>query len=251
MFGTHSKVHERQTARMRTRSEWFLGDGACDDGDEDSPCACRNGGPCNSAIGPPDEMDLGGHERALLSKRPASQLFEGSAAECGAREGREDGTDFTSHMFGTLSPNAFSCACNRNRLHCCHARIEEEESSLNELHVGDRISFTADTHRRPVVHTSSPYSERRSGIRKSTDSNNNRDRRRIRPEDAFDEIMVLSLPGIDYCGTGEQSRLNAKRPDDGLVRQRRASRSSVYSDRGDDPSDQKIMILCRILDFIF
>lgn len=250
-------MHERQTARMRTRSEWFLGDGACDDGDEESPCACRNGGPCNSAIGATDEMDLGGHERALLSKRPASQLFEGSAAtagfpECGAREGHEDGTDFTSHMFGTLSPNAFSCACNCNRLHCCHARIEEEEeNALNALHVGDRISFTADTHRRPVVHTSSPYSERRSGIRTSTDSNNNRDRRRIRPEDAFDEIMVLSLPGIDYCGTREQSRVNAKRPDDAMVRQRRASRSSVYSDRGGDPSDQKIMILCRILDFIF
>lgn len=122
---------------MRTRSEWFLGDGlgACGEGDEhdEATCdgCCAKGGSLDHYHGPhpnlisvEDEIDYRHHH--LMAKRPVTQLFEST---CGfglpeserERNGQEQATGtegsgvnshqrFSPNMFGTLPNNLSSSA---------------------------------------------------------------------------------------------------------------------------------------------
>lgn len=302
---------------MRTRSEWFLGDGGCDeDGEHDDTCECRaNAADAirrSSTLEPHDEMDCGGHQ--LPYKRPVTQLFETTSGfgipesereRNGALQQRDGEQHFTSNMFGTLPTpiNAFACCDVANRGRSMHsyyhqARIveeaeeeeEEDHSGSNEgrLHNGgDRFSLVADTHNAPVP---SPYLVRKE-IRRGDgvghlDGNNNRingnvvgvtERKRIQSnDDAFDEIMVFSPPHPGRIGEGNNKNRNnmqlrvsprreprplpylAKSHEDlGRQRQRnsrvnRSSRSSGSLNRRSQKSnDDKLMVLFKILDFIF
>lgn len=123
---------------MRTRSEWFLGDGGCgedEDGEHDmATCECRAQAAAaaadhslrrSSALEPHDEMDCGTHLPMTLmrlnsSKRPVTQLFETTSGfgipesekERNGGDASSTGEHFTSNMFGTLPPiNAFVACC--------------------------------------------------------------------------------------------------------------------------------------------
>lgn len=146
------QVHERQTARMRTRSEWFLGDGGCgdEDGEHDADtCDCGVGGSAavaavtrrnntkagsldhHSSIISADEMDFVSFVPMMMSKRPVTQLFETTSGfgipesereRNGGGPAVEDVTNLqhlTTNSFGTLSssPGAYCCVVvdNNNR----------------------------------------------------------------------------------------------------------------------------------------
>lgn len=135
---------------MRTRSEWFLGDGGCgdEDGEHDADtCVCGGvGGPASavgrrsnpkagsldhhSSIISADEMDFVSFV-PMMSKRPVTQLFETTSGfglpesereRNGGGPTVEDVTNLqhlTSNSFGTLSFSPGACCCvvvdNNNR----------------------------------------------------------------------------------------------------------------------------------------
>lgn len=205
---------------MRTRSEWFLGDGGCGaDGQHgQATCECLAAIRKNSAQRGPrkspsaDEMD-GHHHRS--SGTP--QLFESSVDLPTDPAQRLDGADAlqcASNTFGTLPITACPCACPSSRLHSLgrgHVRASEAGNGhLPRVPVlggnGKRFNCTADTHDAPLCVLSVPYAPHttKKGARHATDGNNNINRL-ARSHDNLDEIRVFSGTG------GEEHSMRASR----------------------------------------
>lgn len=198
-----------------------------------------------------DEMDCAGAHRLLgyVLRNGDRELKEGV-------DGASLAEQLASSMFGTLPINAFAC------LDKCPCDTHDDAHSLHSSHslahmgAADRICLRADTHREPQsFKTSSPLPQTKT--KGSLDMNNNSNRRmrnnrgreaRTGSHETFDEILEFPL-GNNSLTT---NAIDDDDEGDGLSVLERVTRMDrSLNGSSSSRSDDRIMVLFKILDFIF